>query len=667
MIQKNLTGTGVSGLAAQAISGIVIDAIVATGSTQATATLISSDTSVFSVVAPGTGAIFGQGSENDQYTIINSGANALLIYPPVGGTIGGGSVNSPFSLPANGTLSVLYLANLTIHINNDISTLSMPSGSSLIGHIASGAGAIARTAQGKLRDVVSADDYVTPQAAIDTGAGLIKFSTKIYILTTALVVSAGQRLVGDGIGKTFLLQTSATADGVYFNFPTYIPGGGLSDLSIMTGASTYLTGTGSTGAGIRLVQANGNFSCDRFEVAGFATGIHVKNCYYAKFNNFQVLYARDYGIRLASPSGGASSAGIFFRDAKVSNFGFAGDNTASIGMLIEQSGGDFLSALDFTSFNKGIVIKPQSGDFVVYLFMLQVLSDASTDDGITIDSSLSGIAALEFSQCWSAFSTNGHGVRFIGAAIDGVQWIGGRIRENGKHGIFAEGGSNLSFVGAQIARNSKLTTNTYDGAYIGAAVSSIQFVGGRSGNFASGLGHSQANGVQVQVGFTGSMTFTGIDLSNPGAGKSGLANNSSIIPAMVNCLPLFSGYNPPRNNLLAYTTVGTVLAATTTYMGANANQANEFSTFVVVGIAGSVTRMYVASTGAPGVGETFTYTLRKNQADTALSATISGAASVSEETFGAITFSKNDTIAVKLTTSAAAAVEAHRLVIEYSA
>ena len=631
----------------------------------------SGGTALESVAVTGTGSVVRATSPTLVTPVLGvataTSINKVTITTPATGatlTIADGK-----TLTISNTMTLTGTDGLSLNMSDvvKLSTLALSSGSSLVGFIQSGTGAVAQTAQDKLRQVVNADDYSTPQQAIDTGAGTIRFSRKTYTLTSALVVSAGQRLVGEGAGKTFLLQTSATADGVYFNFATYIPGGGLSDLSIMAGASLYLTDTGSTGAGLRVTQANGNFSCDRFEVSGFATGIHVKKCFYTKFNNFQVLYAKDYGVIFATPSGGTPSGAIFLSDAKVSNFGFTGDNSASIGIMIEQSAGDHFKAIDCTSFNKGIVIKPPVGDFVTYLFMSQVLADTCTDDCITIDSSLSSITALEFLGCWGAYSTNGYGVRFIGTAIDGVQWIGGRIRENGKHGVLVEGGSNLHFVGAQIAKNSKLTTNTYDGVFIRAAVTSIQFTGGRSGNFASGLGHSQANGIQVQVGFAGSMILSGFDMSNPGAGKSGLANNSSMIINMANCLPLTAGYNPPRNKLFGYTSIGNVAAATTTYLGVNANQSSEVDTIEVVGIAGAVYRVYVATTVPPGAGETFTYTVRNNQVDTALTLSITGAVLFSAEAFGQIIFAKDDRISVKLVTSAAAVAAGHRIVIEYSA
>ncbi len=113
-IIRNLIGTGLSGLAAQAITGTVGDGLVATGTTQADALLISNDMAVFATVASGAGAIFTQGGENDQYCVVNGGANALSIYPPVGGTINALSVNAAYSLPSGGRAIFRFQTNLLI-------------------------------------------------------------------------------------------------------------------------------------------------------------------------------------------------------------------------------------------------------------------------------------------------------------------------------------------------------------------------------------------------------------------------------------------------------------------------------------------------------------------------------------------------------------------------
>jgi hypothetical protein len=60
---------------------------------------------MFNTVSRGQGAILPAAgvSFGEEYAVANHGSNALLIYPPMGGTIGGGAVNAAYSLAAGKT------------------------------------------------------------------------------------------------------------------------------------------------------------------------------------------------------------------------------------------------------------------------------------------------------------------------------------------------------------------------------------------------------------------------------------------------------------------------------------------------------------------------------------------------------------------------------------
>jgi hypothetical protein len=97
-----VVGAGVPPLAASQLSGDVQTGVTATGTTQATAVPAYGDLVVVTTAAASTGVImagpaFGPG---DTQTIINQGANAVLVYPPVGGTINALSANAGFSVGA---------------------------------------------------------------------------------------------------------------------------------------------------------------------------------------------------------------------------------------------------------------------------------------------------------------------------------------------------------------------------------------------------------------------------------------------------------------------------------------------------------------------------------------------------------------------------------------
>jgi hypothetical protein len=85
----------------------VVSGLTAAGSTQGTALAIPSgqDCSVLATVASSTGVILpatGVGL-GEEYMVANHGANAVNVYPPVGGKLGNSSVNTAYSLAAGKT------------------------------------------------------------------------------------------------------------------------------------------------------------------------------------------------------------------------------------------------------------------------------------------------------------------------------------------------------------------------------------------------------------------------------------------------------------------------------------------------------------------------------------------------------------------------------------
>ncbi len=103
MTLLNPNQTGVSG--SPWIDKPVIN-LSGAGTTQGNAYVIpiGQALSVFSTVGSGTGAILPPlVSLGEEYEIANHGANALLVYPPVGGKMGSASTNTGYSLVAGKT------------------------------------------------------------------------------------------------------------------------------------------------------------------------------------------------------------------------------------------------------------------------------------------------------------------------------------------------------------------------------------------------------------------------------------------------------------------------------------------------------------------------------------------------------------------------------------
>lgn len=118
---KKLTGSGLAPLAAQGIVGdfdagpAPFTGIVATGTTQATAYPLGAVRSRFGTVAASTGAVLPAAAPGDEFTVTNFGANALAVYPPLGGSLNNGAANTAVNVAANGT---------TIYVCMDVAGLA---------------------------------------------------------------------------------------------------------------------------------------------------------------------------------------------------------------------------------------------------------------------------------------------------------------------------------------------------------------------------------------------------------------------------------------------------------------------------------------------------------------------------------------------------------------
>lgn len=105
---------GISNTACGAIIGDTATGLVATGTTQATALPLPAVNNFVATAAAATGAILLAGSASDAITVYNGGANALLVYPPVGGVINSLAANTAVSIATLKSASFVYSAPLNM-------------------------------------------------------------------------------------------------------------------------------------------------------------------------------------------------------------------------------------------------------------------------------------------------------------------------------------------------------------------------------------------------------------------------------------------------------------------------------------------------------------------------------------------------------------------------
>src|SRR5260221_1270780 len=174
--------------------------------------------------------------------------------------------------------------------------LAAATGSSLIGFIQAGVGAIVRTLQAKLREAVSvkdfgvigdgvADDAAAFATAFASGNKLFRAPADKYKLTSAVTVPVDVSFYGDGIGKTNFVQATANTSGFLTSASAnraYQSWGGFTITGAGIGANTSI----GVGFGASALTKFDNY-CKAYdiEVSGFGSGMIVTNNIEGKFSD----------------------------------------------------------------------------------------------------------------------------------------------------------------------------------------------------------------------------------------------------------------------------------------------------------------------------------------------------------------------------------------------
>lgn len=511
------------------------------------------------------------------------------------------------------------------------------------------------------------DDTAAINAAITFAAltgSMVFFPAGIYAISSLITINSNIILFGAGSWKTYILQTNNILGALYFN-PNYATGGGIRDISLHA-VTTNPGQTKSSGIGLRVNRANGNFFATNIDINGFATGIQSAANFYTFFQNFEVLNASAVAIHSAvKPALGGyfDSAGVFWGQAKLSNFGTSSFNGASVGILIESASGDHYTSLDATVFNQGVVIKPPAGSFTNFLFFDRVLADTSIIAGWTIDGTNGSVFSTSMTDCWAAFTTAGRGVEIVGALVSGFKWVNGNIRENGTDGVLIANGTKIIFSAVDITKNSITVNNTFDGVSITGAGVSCQIVGCAIGNFASTAPNGQRYGVSIGPAFAGTALISSNDLA--GNLTAPLINQAvaGSVKAVDN-FPIQTNVARASGEVIRGASIGTIAAGSTNYLGPNAQQALEVNNYWVSANPGNVIRLYVAFDIAAGGGQTYTATLNVNGVGSALTGVTAGF--LIDVFAPTVVINSGDVIDIVLVTSAGAGVPHARWMIEVS-
>ena len=558
-------------------------------------------------------------------------------------------------------------------------------GADSVAFVQAGSGAVSRSTQDKLRERVSVKDFgaVGDNATDDTsailaavsachalGGGELFFPSGIYKINDQILLSAPLWLVGEGVRKTIIRQTSATANGVNFTYPTMTAGGGLRGITIESGDGWHASGSmapGSTGTALIMEKVLGSFQAKDFALHNFSNGLRHNLCWGTWVQNADILFFNGRGVTIDGSPGGGGNGDNRWQRITCHNNGYTGDASSSIGFLVLNTGHEQFMMCDAVKTATGWMFRPDSAaKQVSYVFADQCLADSAYGNGWDFDGSVGGVVSVYCSNCWSAGSVS-NGVVTRNNVYD-ILWTGGRVRENGSVGWLMNGGQDVSIIGTGFSTNSRLSPNTYPGILVAPGVSKWAVVGCRIGNYASATSF-QGNGIEIQAGASDNFRIVGNDFANAGSGKVGVVNGSTLSSGFANYvidgnIPQGeASNNEKRGTISMLCTNGAVAAATTTYIGPNGNSATELDSLMLMGRAGRVARIQVNADNPPGAGQSFTYTLRHTGADSPMVAQLTDSGSATFTVANAQNLNANALFSIKLVTSAGAASARHRVTV----
>lgn len=110
---------GTPAVQAIAITGgnSVNTAVSAAGTTQGTATALGAAFTIITTAGASSGVILPQGQPGDRLMIYNSGANAVLVYPPTGAKINSGATNAGAALATQTVCEYVQLSTTQYFAN----------------------------------------------------------------------------------------------------------------------------------------------------------------------------------------------------------------------------------------------------------------------------------------------------------------------------------------------------------------------------------------------------------------------------------------------------------------------------------------------------------------------------------------------------------------------
>lgn len=416
--------------------------------------------------------------------------------------------------------------------------------SSNLSFVQSGSGAVSQTVQQKLRLVVNLQDFGgvgdnstsnntaftnAIAAVIAAGGGKIVVPAGKYVISSQQTISSCTAPVfieGYGPGTTIIRQTSPTSASFIWNCgSSFSHGGGMSNLTLEAGNgydTSGFAGLGSSGVGIGLIKMVGEGRFTNLAIHNYSYPFVVNGSWDNDIGNSRILFFDGIGFELGMDTSIAAAGGNRIHNMKISNNGFTGTNSGSVGFQIGSTGGEYIHEMEITSTHYGVILQPGVGQSIQYLFMDKIAPDTTESDAWVLNSANGIIFSVDCVECWGAYS-GGNGMSLFGPAANyaALNFSSFRARENVYAGISINttgtGITDLKFTTPEIASNSRGRPNLSSGVELATNVNGVDFVGGLIGNFGSAFS-DQAYGIVCSG--SNKITVIGTDLTKFGAGKA---------------------------------------------------------------------------------------------------------------------------------------------------
>jgi len=287
-------------------------------------------------------------------------------------------------------------ANFDAVVSN--TELAAASGAAAVGFVQSGVGAVARTAQAKMRDVVSisdfgatgngtTDDTVAIQSALNSGARAVFIPPGSTYLFSTLTIPNIKNFTFFGVGPASQLKMKSGGSGIVW-------AGDNGDIYYMQGtlANFYIDGTNGTSncidtSGVGGLDLNGIYI--RNVPVGY-DGIRVDG-----FNSVQTHDIRVNNYRCYSNIAGRAgiSFGNYAADSSVSQFIMNGNYIVEYCMWFDD-GADQINVIDSHPYNAAVNIVHCDGGN--RLFFTHCVMDSATENLVE----LQGSTHIQFSSCF---------------------------------------------------------------------------------------------------------------------------------------------------------------------------------------------------------------------------------------------------------------------------